>query len=193
MSTHTIAEVKKFPVGTVVPAVTGTVKAVFQRKTGDSQYGPWSLQGVVLSDGAEEIVCTCWGCDDLSYLKGTTVSVAALGENHKTHKKQGLELIAGKDKEGNPRPELKMDHKKGGFIGGDKPNPANNPPAPAIASPDLPRPAPQSPPVVAGVTVGMAINCAVRMATASGNTDIAAIEAFARDLIALSNKLQSGN
>jgi hypothetical protein len=195
MSTHTIAEVKKFPVGTVVPSVSGTVKAVFPRKTGESQYGPWSLQGIVLSDGSEEIVVTCWGCDDLGHLKGTTASVAALGENNKTHKKQGLELIAGKDKDGTPRPELKMDYKKGGFIGGDVPNPAYQ----SSAAPAQVTTAPAIAPVanktnrIEGVTVGMAINCAVRMATSSGSTDMAAIEQFARDLIALSNKLQSGN
>jgi len=203
MSTHTIPEVKKFPVGTVVPAISGTVKVVFQRKTGDSQYGPWSLQGLVLAGDNEEIVCTCWGCDDLAHLKGTTVSIAALGKNGKTNRAQGLEVIAGKDKEGNARAELKMDHKKGGFIGGDVPNPAHqaNAAQPTAApqavvhefSGTAAAPKPTGPKRVEGIQVGMAINCAVRIATSSGDASIEAIEHFARQLIALSDKLQSGN
>jgi hypothetical protein len=126
----TIKEIKGWPVGTIIPNLTAMAKIVFQRKTGEGQYGPWSVQGVILADSTgDEIQASCWQFDDLSYLKGTEVSVAAAGKNLKTGKTQGVELVEGKGKDGTPRLELKVSHKTGGFIGGDKPSPASTTPA----------------------------------------------------------------
>ena len=143
----TIKEIKGWPVGTIIPNLSATAKVVFQRKTGDGQYGPWSVQGVVLADETgDEIQASCWGFDDLSYIKGQTVAVASTGKNHKTGKTQGVELVEGKGKDGTARLELKVGHKSGGFIGGSAPSPestrpmASQPAIPAIPSHSAPQP-----------------------------------------------------
>ena len=125
----TIKEIKGWPVGTIIPNLSATAKVVFQRKTGDGQYGPWSVQGVVLADETgDEIQASCWGFDDLSYIKGQAVAVASTGKNHKTGKTQGVELVEGKCKDGTARLELKVGHKSGGFIGGSAPSPESTKP-----------------------------------------------------------------
>lgn len=201
---HTIQEIKKFPIGTVVPHITGTVKAVFPRKTGEGQYGPWSVQTVILSDAAnDEIPCSCWGFDELGHLKGQSVSVAATGKDRRTNKASGTEIKEGKDKQGVARPELHVSHGKGGFIGGDEPNPAfmankgqeqpaeaPQAPIPSNSSPSKPQPK-----GIEGVTVGMAVNCAVRLCVANG-IEPALIDEYVHEkasaLIRISQKLQAG-
>lgn len=195
---HTIQQIKQFPIGTVVPHITGTVKAVFPRKTGEGQYGPWSVQTVILADGGEEIPVSCWGFDELGHLKGQSVSVAATGTNKKTGKTQGTELKEGKDKQGAARAELHVSHKAGGFIGGDEPNPAFIRPqteAPQTAIPAIPSPSVAKSKGIEGVTVGMAVNCAVRLCAANAippeNQD-EFIHEKASALIRISQKLQAG-
>ena len=143
----TIKEIKGWPIGTIIPNLSATAKVVFQRKTGDGQYGPWSVQGVVLADETgDEIQASCWGFDDLSYIKGQAVAVASTGKNHKTGKTQGVELVEGKGKDGTARLELKVGHKSGGFIGGSAPSPESTKPMasqtaiPAIPSHSAPQP-----------------------------------------------------
>jgi hypothetical protein len=143
----TIKEIKSWPVGTIIPNLSATAKVVFTRKTGEGQYGPWSVQGVVLSDETgDEIQASCWGFDDLSYIKGQAVAVASTGKNHKTGKTQGVELVEGKGKDGTARLELKVGHKTGGFIGGSTPSPESTKPMaqqtaiPAHSSPSAPPP-----------------------------------------------------
>lgn len=199
----TIADVKRFPIGTVVPHLAGTVKAVFQRKTGEGQYGPWSVQGLVLADGGEELNCSAWGFDDLGHLKGQSVSIAATGKNGKTGKQQGTELKEGKDKTGAVRAELHISHKAGGFIGGDEPNPAfmaGAKPQASTEAPQTPIPANSSPSApkskgIEGVTVGMAVNCAVRLCAANAippENQEEYIHEKASALIRISQKLQAG-
>ena len=198
----TIKEIKGWPIGTIIPNLSATAKVVFQRKTGEGQYGPWSVQGVVLADETgDEIQASCWGFDDLSYIKGQAVSVASTGKNHKTGKTQGVELVEGKGKDGAPRLELKVGHKTGGFIGGSTPNPANMagstpPAAPQTAIPAIPSHSATPSKGIEGVTVGMAVNCAVRLAAANAvNTDDldAYIYARASSLIKTAQRLQSGD
>ena len=198
----TIKEIKGWPIGTIIPNLSATAKVVFQRKTGEGQYGPWSVQGVVLADETgDEIQASCWGFEDLSYIKGQAVAVASTGKNHKTGKTQGVELVEGKGKDGAPRLELKVGHKTGGFIGGDTPNPAHMagstpPAAPQTAIPAIPSHSAAPSKGIEGVTVGMAVNCAVRLAAANGvNTDDldAYIYARASALIRTAQRLQSGD
>ena len=199
---NTIQEIKKFPIGTVVPAVSGTVKATGPRHTGESQYGPWSVQTLFLGDGSEEIPVSCWGYDDLGHLRGQTVSIGATGKDHRTGKTTGTELKEGKDKQtGAARLELHVSAKKGGFIGGDTPNPAHmagSTPA-ATSQTAIPADPSHSAPStkgIEGVTVGMAVNCAVRLAAANAvSTDDldAYIYARASALIKTAQRLQSGD
>ncbi len=200
----TLAQVKTWPIGTVVPdSIKATVKAVFQRKTGESQYGPWSVQTLVVADGGDEMFVSCWGCEELGFLKGQSVDIASTGKD-KNGKVCGVETFQGKDKEGHPRLDLKLDHKKGGFVGSGVPNPAYTRPAEAPAPQATPQAAPQAPvPAnsshsarIEGVTVGMAMNCAVRLAVAHGVTDDRVdeyVHRVASSLIRVSQQLQAGD
>ena len=138
---HTISQVKAFPIGTVIPSVTGTLERVFPPKTGEGQYGPWKLQSFVISDGEDKIKGTLFDGADITYLQGKEVTLVASGTNAKTKKKQGVELVANKQDQ---TPELSVKNKQGGIVAGE-PNPAHmrgtpenaaaNAPASAVSSP----------------------------------------------------------
>ena len=142
----TIAQVKGFPAGTVVPKIEGTLKKVFPPKTGDGQYGPWKLQGFVLSDGADEIKGTLFDSDDIGYLEGKRVTLIASGTNGKTKKQQGLSVEANKQ---NQTPELAVKGKLGGIVAGE-PNPAYMRGTPENAAANASQPAPSAPSVRSG-------------------------------------------
>lgn len=141
---HTIAQVKAFPIGTVIPSVTGTLEKVYPIKTGEGQYGPWKLQSFVFSDGEDKIKGTLFDSNDISDLQGKTVTLVASGTNGKTKKKQGVEVVANRQDQ---TPELAVKGKQGGIVAGDA-NPAHlrssAAPASAVISPSAPvsRPAP---------------------------------------------------
>lgn len=52
MKTFTIAEVKENMVGMVIPRMELIVGAVYKRKTGNGQYGEWSLQNAAATDSS---------------------------------------------------------------------------------------------------------------------------------------------
>lgn len=189
MDTLNVKDITKLPIGTPITALAGSVRKVFPRKCGDSQYGPWSVQGVILcdlNDPSAEISVNCWGFDDLSYLSGQTVSVAALGTSKKGGP-SGAEVAQGKDKDGNARLEIKLEKKKGGFVGGDKS-------AHKVAQSVDSKPPETRQPMVAGVTVGMAINNAIKLAEIyqiSPENLEEYLHEKASMLIRLSNKLTS--
>jgi len=118
---HTISQVKAFPIGTVIPSVTGTLERVFPIKSGEGQYGPWKLQSFVLSDGEDKIKGTLFDGGDISDLQGKQVTLVASGTNGKTKRKQGVEVVANKQDQ---TPELSVKHKQGGIVSGE-PNPAH--------------------------------------------------------------------
>jgi len=118
---HTISQVKAFPIGTVIPSVTGTLERVFPPKSGEGQYGPWKLQSFVLSDGEDKIKGTLFDGGDISDLQGKQVTLVASGTNGKTKRKQGVEVVANKQDQ---TPELSVKHKQGGIVSGE-PNPAH--------------------------------------------------------------------
>ena len=119
---HTIAQVKAFPIGTVIPSVSGTLERVFPVKSGEGQYGPWKLQSFVLSDGEDKIKGTLFdSTGDISDLQGKQVTLVASGTNGKTKRKQGVEVVANKQDQ---TPELSVKHKQGGVVSGEA-NPAH--------------------------------------------------------------------
>jgi len=193
---NTIKDIKKFPIGSTIPAVSGTVKIVWERELKKGQYGEFFSQGFVLADGDEEIVVSCMDFDDLKYLKGQVVSVAATGKDKRTGLPAGTKL-----KEYNGKLSIGVSKKSGGFVGGDTPNPAHmagGTPAAAsqTAIPAIPSHSSTPSRGIEGVTVGMAVNCAVRLAAANGvNTDDldAYIYARASALIRTAQRLQSGD
>jgi hypothetical protein len=135
---HTISQVKSFPVGTVIPSVTGTLERVYPPKSGEGQYGPWKLQSFVLSDGEDKIKGTLFDGADISDLQGKQVTLVASGTNGKTKRKQGVEVVANKQDQ---TPELSVKHKQGGIVSGEanpahlRGTPAANAPASAVSSP----------------------------------------------------------
>jgi len=118
---HTIAQIKSFPVGTVVPKVECTIEKVFPIKTGEGQYGPWKLQSFIVSDNGEKMKATLFDSDDISYLQGKHAYLIASGTNGKTKKQQGVEIVANKQ---DGSLELSIKGKSGGVVTGDQPNPA---------------------------------------------------------------------
>lgn len=118
---HTISQVKSFPVGTVIPSVTGTLERVYPPKTGEGQFGPWKLQSFVLSDGEDKIKGTLFDGGDISDLQGKQVTLVASGTNGKTKRKQGVEVVANRQDQ---TPELSVKHKQGGIVSGEA-NPAH--------------------------------------------------------------------
>lgn len=73
--TISLAEVAQMDPGESVPQTKGTVKAVFERKTGKNSNGPWSLQNFVLQDGPTEIKVCLSGrpANEIDSLKGKQV------------------------------------------------------------------------------------------------------------------------
>ena len=63
MLTLTVAQAKQAGKGQQLSGLVGRVKVVFKVKTGESDNGPWSSQGIVLSDltnPADEVILTLW-------------------------------------------------------------------------------------------------------------------------------------
>ena len=64
MKQLTFAEINDLENGQQIPAMQGTVKKVFDQKTGVGDYGPWHLQNLILlDDHANELQIT-WACAD---------------------------------------------------------------------------------------------------------------------------------
>ncbi|HEX9595464.1 MAG TPA: hypothetical protein VF982_01180 [Anaerolineales bacterium] len=55
MQPYTISQLQTLPLNTVVPAVAGTITQIFPVKSGTSQYGPWTIQSVMLTDGQQTV------------------------------------------------------------------------------------------------------------------------------------------
>jgi len=73
-----IAELTKQPdKAMIVQPVIAKVTQVEQRRTGDGQYGPWSVQNLLLEDVTGKIRCACWGRIDLAPLLNQTVLIGA--------------------------------------------------------------------------------------------------------------------
>lgn len=62
--------------GQQVPALTGVIKKVWKTKTGSSQHGAYTQQGIVLTDGLKDLSVTLWNRDDVPESdKGKTISI----------------------------------------------------------------------------------------------------------------------
>ena len=74
----TIAELSKQPdKAMIVSPLTAKVTKVDARKTGDGQYGPWSVQTLLLEDVTGKIRCACWGRTELVVLDGGIITIGA--------------------------------------------------------------------------------------------------------------------
>lgn len=64
-------------IGEQISGVHGTLTAVYQRRTGEGQYGPYSFQDGLLKDDTGSIIITFANFDDMSARKGEKMTVTA--------------------------------------------------------------------------------------------------------------------
>jgi hypothetical protein len=90
----TISEIEQLDSGEIIPAFTGTVKKVFEQKSGENRgenkkkYGDfWHIQNAIVTDGTSEIHISWGGEDSLSNLEGQVVTFESTDTKHG---KQGL-------------------------------------------------------------------------------------------------------
>lgn len=72
MKTITVSEALEMS-GMPIPRITGTVKKIWERKTGSNDNGDWSMQSGILSDNGGEIKFTMSGFGEFPYKEGTKV------------------------------------------------------------------------------------------------------------------------
>jgi len=64
MKQLTFEEINDLENGQQIPAMQGTVKKVFDQKTGVGDYGPWHLQNLILRDDHANELQITWACSD---------------------------------------------------------------------------------------------------------------------------------
>src|SRR4030095_13307366 len=78
MRLMSFSEINDLENGQQIPSLEGTVNKVFEPKTGVGEWGPWSLQNIILQDEhANEITCTWSGEDafDPKQWEGKTILI----------------------------------------------------------------------------------------------------------------------
>jgi hypothetical protein len=63
--------------GEVIPAIEGTIAEVYERKSGENAYGPWSFQDAMISHNGEKVKLKFVNMDDMADLKGKLVRIEA--------------------------------------------------------------------------------------------------------------------
>lgn len=72
----TLAEALRLSVGNTIDGIESlTVTSVGKRSTGESKFGPWSLQRLTVRDGNTEEKLAVWGFPDLSSFKGALINI----------------------------------------------------------------------------------------------------------------------
>jgi hypothetical protein len=64
MKLMTFAAINDLDNGQQIPAMQGTIKKVFDQKTGVGDYGPWHLQNIILQDDHANKLTVTWTCPD---------------------------------------------------------------------------------------------------------------------------------
>ena len=95
-------EIANAQVGQIIGEITGKIKKVFPPKTGQGNFGPWSVQNVIIQDDTSEVRAGVWNIP-MSDLEGSTVTFKS------TAGKNGLNGIAVIDNKG--KKELKITEK----------------------------------------------------------------------------------
>jgi len=98
MKTAKIAQLADLADGQLIGEMTFKIKKAFPAKTGEGQYGPWSVQGAIVVDETGEIRASFWGdgSEPLRGLEGHNVQVKSVagkrglsGLSAKANKKDG--------------------------------------------------------------------------------------------------------
>jgi hypothetical protein len=83
-----IEDVGELDNGTVIEGIKGTVASVGKRREGEGEYGPYSFQDIVLTDGTEKVTVSCGNKENLIDYKGKFVCL--LSGKDKKDKTNGL-------------------------------------------------------------------------------------------------------
>lgn len=98
--------------GEIVTELKGvTFKAIYDHKTGEGEYGPWSLQNAIITDGETDMRCLFVGLPNAKELEGESVNL--LSTETKSFGFQGIKLTKN-EYEGETRPEIRIT--KAGYI-----------------------------------------------------------------------------
>lgn len=81
--TITIKEANSFPEGTPIPRITGKVTHIFDRKTGEGDFGPYSSQSGVIEDGGDNILFTVWNKPEIPHDYKNRVVIFRAGSGKK--------------------------------------------------------------------------------------------------------------
>lgn len=86
MQIRALADVLRMQDGEPISAVQGTVKSIFKRNAGENSHGPWSMQNLVIHDGATEMKVVIKDRDALpTNLKGKQLRIESnLGDRGMT-------------------------------------------------------------------------------------------------------------
>lgn len=77
MKTYSINEILESEVGMIIPRVEAKLVKIFDRKTGESEHGAWSLQNGELADNSGSIKVCFSGFPDISEKQGETLVLRA--------------------------------------------------------------------------------------------------------------------
>lgn len=66
----TIAQCKELEKGEPIPSFRGRITKVYEQKSGTGNYGPWTMQNMIVEDSTGHVQVTWGGPDDLSDLEG---------------------------------------------------------------------------------------------------------------------------
>lgn len=64
MKLMTFSEINDLENGQQIPALQGTLKKVYEQKTGIGDYGPWHLQNIILEDEHANELTVTWSSED---------------------------------------------------------------------------------------------------------------------------------
>lgn len=103
-------------IGKPISGIHGTIKAVFKQRSGVGQYGPWTMQDVVIKDETGEISVTFSGMPDLKPRIGTRVTLASSTIKGVIKGVAVIEDSWDDKKTGKPKKSIKLKLDKDAFI-----------------------------------------------------------------------------
>lgn len=105
MNTYTIQQALT-EIGRPIPRIEARLDEVYERKTGEGQYGPYSFQNGEISDSTGKMKVVFSNCENMERLRGNTVVFKSM--QTAKHGLKGVEVKEGKEYKGKIPIELKV-------------------------------------------------------------------------------------
>lgn len=105
MNTYTIQQALT-EIGRPIPRIEARLDEVYERKTGEGQYGPYSFQNGEISDATGKMKVVFANCENMERLRGNTVVFKSM--QTAKHGLKGVEVKEGKEYKGKIPIELKV-------------------------------------------------------------------------------------